>query len=221
MKAALFGRVKWTVGDRRLAAPQGIGAHGLTLRRRSSIRVGPRPSRRSRPNTPESHVTANQIFSGLEPSEAHEIFESLHEASKPAYKGTMQATASRRKLRPVFLERKTRVDRHAWMQNALAAPTNEDLAIEVLQNWLLSAHREMLGEFLDACGIVHQEGLIDDIPPQPPREKVDAAVEAICAKYSPATVKVYLHLFQPQDAQAWPDLDALLLIDPRLALKSK
>lgn len=166
-------------------------------------------------------MTAHQIFSGLEPAEAHEIFESLHEASRDAYKGAMQATAARRKLRPVFLERKPRVDRHAWVADILARPANDDLALEVLQNWVLAVHREMLGDFLDECGIRHQEGLIDDIPAQPARDKLDAAVDAICVKYPPTSVKVYLHLFQPQDAQAWPDLDALLVIDPRLALKSK
>lgn len=166
-------------------------------------------------------MTANQILAGLEPTEAHEILESLHEANRDAYKGAMQATAARRKLRGVFLERKPRVERHAWVQEQLSRPANEDLAIEVLQNWLLAAHRGMLGDFLDACGIEHKEGLIDDIPPQPPREKVDEAVDMLFSKYPPASVKVYLRLFQPVDAQAWPDLDTLLVIDSRLALKSK
>jgi hypothetical protein len=166
-------------------------------------------------------LTAHEIFSGLTPAEAHELFESLHEANKPAYKGVMQAAASRRKLRPVFLERKPRAERHQWMQGVLAQPATEELSLELLQNWLLGPQRPMLSDFLDACGIEHQEGLVDDIPAQPAREKVDAAVDAIAAKYSPLAVKVYLNLFQPTDAGAWPDLDALLVIDPRLALARK
>ncbi len=166
-------------------------------------------------------MTASEIFSGLAPAEAHELFESLHEANKPAYKGTMQVTAARRRLRSVFLERKPRVERHQWMQNALANPHNEDLGLEVLQNWLLGTHRAMLGDFLTACGFTHEDGLIDEIPPQPARETVDAAVEAIAAKHPPLAVKVYLHLFQPAGPEAWPDLDALLVIDPRLALQRK
>jgi hypothetical protein len=166
-------------------------------------------------------LTAHDIFAGLTPAEAHEFFESLHEANKAAYKGCMQVTASRRKLRPVFLERKPRVERHQWVQNALSSPANEDLGLEVLQNWLLGQQRAVLADFLDACGIAHEDGLIDDIPPQPAREKVDAAVEAIAAKHSPLAVKIYLNLFQPGGAEAWPDLDALLVIDPRLALQRK
>ena len=166
-------------------------------------------------------MTAHEIFSGLTPAEAHELLESLLEANKPAYKGVLQATATRRKLRPVFLERKPRAERHQWMQGVLGQPANEELSLEVLQNWLLGSQRGILGDFLDACGIEHQEGLIDDIPAQPARDKVDAGVEAIAAKHSPLAVKVYLNLFQPEGAGAWPDLDALLVIDPRLALLRK
>ena len=166
-------------------------------------------------------MTAHEIFSGLTPAEAHELFESLHGANKAAYKGAMQAAASRRKLRPVFLERKPRTERHVWMQGVLATPAGEELALEILQNWLLGVHRPMLGDFLDALGIAHENGLVDVIPPQPSREKVDAAVDALAAKHPPTAVKIYLNLFQPSGAEAWPDLDALLVIDPRLALIRK
>ncbi|MGH8046533.1 MAG: hypothetical protein ACREKL_04745 [Chthoniobacterales bacterium] len=166
-------------------------------------------------------MTAHDIFSGLTPAEVHELFESLHEANKAAYKGALQATAARRKLRPVFLERKPRTERHVWMQGVLSLPTNEELSLEIVQNWLLGLHRPLLADFLDALGIEHQEGLIDDIPSQPAREKLDAAVEVIAAKHPPLAVKIYLNLFQPQDAGAWPDLDALLVIDPRLSIPRK
>lgn len=163
-------------------------------------------------------MTAHDIFSGLTPAEVHEFFEAFSEANKPAYKSVLQAAAARRNLRPVFLERKPRPERHHWMQGVLGRPANEDLSLEILQNWLLSTQRPLLGDFLDACGIAHEDGLIDDIPPQPPREVVDAAVDALATKHPPLAVKIYLNLFQPADAGAWPDLDALLVIDPRLAL---
>lgn len=163
-------------------------------------------------------MTATDIFSGLTADEAHELFESLHSIHKAAYKGCMQVTASRRRLRSVFLERKPRKERHQWMQNVLSQPANEDVGLEVLQNWLLGAQRPLLGDFLTACGFAHEDGLIDEIPAQPAREVLDAAVDTIAAKHSPLAVKVYLNLFQPAGAEAWPDLDALLVIDPRLAL---
>ncbi len=165
-------------------------------------------------------MTAHEIFSRLSPEESHEIFESLHEENKAAYKGAMQVTASRRKLRSVFLERKTRPDRHRWMQNVLASKVNEDLSLELLQNWLLAQHRSMICSFLDACSITHSEGLLDDIPPQPPTATLKAAVDALFANHPPVAAKVYLHVFQPTEDETWPDLDELLATDPRLILPS-
>ncbi len=208
MKAALAGCVKW-----------GCAAAGERAGWRSGFDAPALPGFNSRTlPTLLTALTAYEIFSGLTPAEAHEFFESFSEANKPAYKSVVQATAARRNLRPVFLERKPRAERHQWMQSVLGRPGNEELSLEILQNWLLSSQRALLSDFLDACGIAHEEGLIDDIPSQPPRETVDAAVGAIAAKHSPVAVKIYLNLFQPMDAGAWPDLDALLTIDPRLAL---
>jgi len=214
MKAALAQRVKLALIFLR---------RSLALQRARAKRFDAPPSEGFNSTSLQLFLvlTAHEIFSGLTPAEAHEIFETLHEANKPAYKGIVQATAARRKLRPVFLERKPRAERHQWIQGVLASPVNEELSLEVLQNWLLGPQRQMLSDFLEACGIEHQEGLIDDIPAQPPREKVDAAVDAIAAKYSPVAVKTYLQLFQPVGAGAWPDLDALLVVDPRLALVRK
>ncbi len=214
MKAALAQRVKLALSWQRRGPVRGcVAVEAIDA------------SRSQRFNSPTlttaAILTAHEIFSGLAPAEAHELLESLHEANKPAYKGVVQATAARRKLRPVFLERKPRAERHQWMQGVLGQPASEDLALEILQNWLLGPQRAVLSDFLDALEIRHEDGLIDDIPPQPPREKVDAAVEAIAAKHPALAVKVYLNLFQPLDAGAWPDLDALLVIDPRLALIRK
>lgn len=209
MKAALPGAVK------RRASARPAPPRALTPAAASSIRGTPRDAWVA-PFFPS--VTASEIFAGLAPAEAHEFFESLHEANKSTYKGAVQLTASRRKLRPVFLERKPRVERHAWMQGVLAQPANEELGLEILQNWLLGVHRPLLADFLEACGFEHENGLVENIPPQPARETVDAAVDAIAAKHPPLAVKIYLNLFQPFGAEAWPDLDALLVIDPRLAL---
>jgi hypothetical protein len=163
-----------------------------------------------------SPVTAHAIFSQLDSSEVHSIFESLHQDQKPAYKSAMQATAARRKLRPAFLEKKPRVERHRWMQGVLSQRANEDVAMEILQTWLLSVHRPMICRFLDKCGIEHADGLMDDIPPQPPADRLHSAVDDLFESGAELPARVYLRVFQPVDDQAWPELDALLASDPRL-----
>lgn len=163
-------------------------------------------------------MNANEIFAHLTPAESHEIFEEISAGNRDAYKAAMQVTATRRRLRPVFLEKKSRPDRHEWMRSVLAMKRNEDVALELLQNWLLGQRRKMITDFLEACGLEHTEGILEEIPPQPGGAKLAAAVDGLFATNPAVAAKVYLHVFQPvEDDEAWPDLDRMLAEDPRLA----
>ncbi len=75
----------------------------------------------------------------------------------------------------------------------------------------------MIRGFLDTLAITHSDGLLDEIPPQPAAASLAAAIDGLFAANPAVAVKVYLHVFQPLDAEAWPDLDRLLASDPRLA----
>jgi len=161
-------------------------------------------------------VTGSEIFSRLSAADVHQVFESLFASDKPTYKACVQVTAQRRRLRSVFLEKKSRPERHAWMQNVLAMPANDDAATEILQNWLLGLHRPMIIEFLDACALKHENAILEDIPAQPPPDVLRNAVDTLLSQYPGPESKIYLQIFQPVGAEAWPDLDQLLASDPRL-----
>jgi hypothetical protein len=119
--------------------------------------------------------------------------------------------ATRRKLRPVFVERKPRDERNLWIREALTKSSNADLALETLQIWVLGKNERLVCDFLDALEIKHDgKGLIDELPAEPDAKKVSAAVEAILAKYSPEDVWIYLHLFAGMDTP-WPHLKGLLM----------
>ena len=62
-----------------------------------------------------------EIFSRLSPPLTNEIFAHLIENEKPVYKAMIQNIATRRKLRPIFIERKPRDERHVWLKQALSA----------------------------------------------------------------------------------------------------
>ncbi len=167
-------------------------------------------------------MNANEIFAHLTPAENHEIFEEISSENRDAYKAAMQVTATRRRLRSVFLEKKPRADRHEWMRSVLAMKRNEDVALELLQNWLLGQRRSMITDFLDACGLEHQEGILEEIPPQPDGGKLAEAVDGLFAGNPAVAAKVYLHVFQPSDEdEAWPDLDRALANDPRVAFEKE
>lgn len=160
-------------------------------------------------------MTGSEIFSRLSAADVHQVFESLFASDKATYKACVQITAQRRRLRSVFLEKKSRPERHAWMQNVLAMPANDDAATEILQNWLLGLHRSMIIEFLDACGLKHEDALLEDIPVQPKPDVLKSAIDRLLDGHPGVESRIYLQIFQPVGTEAWPDLDHLLASDPR------
>jgi hypothetical protein len=164
-------------------------------------------------------MKAHEIFQRLSEETAGEIFEHIHSSDKPAYRACLQVLATRRKLRPVVLERKRRVERHAWLHAELARKGNDDAAIEVLQTWLLGAHQSLICRFLDGLGVEHDgHGLLEVLPSEPPRDRLVAVIEALLEDQSRSALIAYLHLFCEMDIADWPTLKEILNQDSRLCL---
>jgi len=167
-------------------------------------------------------MQAHEIFQHLSPAGSAALFEHLYTDDRPAYRAAAQILAARRKLRPVFVERKPRPERDQWLHEALSRKTNEDAALEVLQAWLLGAHRPMICAFLDEMGVHHDgKGLIDNLPDQPPEAKLNGAIDHLLEQNNPEVVAVYLHLFEYMEPERWPRLSALLQADSRLSLSAQ
>lgn len=166
-------------------------------------------------------LSPNEIFARMPAETAFQLLNFLGETEKPLYKATIDSLAKQRKLRPVFVERKPKNDRNAWLQSALGRKQNEGVAAHLLQIWLVGLHKQLLCDFLDALGISHDEnGTIDNLPPSPPKEKLQEAVNTLFSKHEPSVVAVYLHAFQAFDENGWQPLEEILQEDPRLKLGS-
>ena len=163
-------------------------------------------------------LTSHELFGFMSPALALDILTYLYETDKPLYRATLGAVAEARKLRPVFLERQPRPQRHALMLATLARPALDLVAGNVLRAWLLKKHKQMLADFLDALGITHQEGVVEELPSAMDDAKVRAAVDALLGKYPPEAVAVYLHAFSEMNTVGWPHLKTMLESDPRLQL---
>ena len=163
--------------------------------------------------------TPNEIVSLMPAATAQQLFEFLQAQDKPLYKATIDSLAQQRKLRPIFVERKPKLERYQWMKEALGRKQNDGVAAHLLQIWLIGAHKQLLCDFLDALNIAHDEnGTIDELPPAPSKEDLSKAVDALLAKNDPTIVAVYLNAFQALDDKGWETLSELLAEDERLKL---
>ncbi len=164
-------------------------------------------------------MTPHEIFAAISRERAFAIFNFFQEKEKPLYKAAIESLAKQRKLRPVFLERKPRLERHEWMLEALGKKTNEGLGAQLLQIWLVSQQTKLLCDFLDSLGIKHDEnGTVDSIPADPGREALETAISQLLASHDPEVVAIYLNAFQALDEEGWPTLEAILGSDPRLQI---
>jgi hypothetical protein len=160
-----------------------------------------------------------EIFGKISPELTNEIFSYLLDSEKLVYKAMIQNIASRRKLRPVFIERKPKNDRHLWLQQALSLKNADDIAMQLLQIWLLGAQREMICEFLDSLGIEHDgKGVVENLPGAPSRERLNETITKLLEKHSREVVAVYLHAFQGMDETGWAVLDEALATDSQISL---
>ncbi len=166
-------------------------------------------------------MTASELFAGLMPEQAASLLGEIRETNRPLLQSATAVLAGRRKLRPAFIDKKAVPERLAWVAGELARKANADVAIEILQGWLFAARQPMLLAFLDSLGVSHDgEGLIEDLPAEPPREKVVAAVENILSTNPAWAVSVYLRLFVQMDDSGWTALRELIESDSRLKLSN-
>jgi hypothetical protein len=163
-------------------------------------------------------MKSHEIFRQMSSQTAVELLTYLQNEHKPIYNAAVQGLANQRNLRAVFVQRKPPDERYSWLKAALGRGISETIAGHVLQAWLLGENKAMLCDFLDAMEIKHSEdGTIDELPPEPPKEKIANAVAQLLAKYPAERVAIYLHAFRDMDGSVqWSALDQILAQEPRL-----
>jgi hypothetical protein len=79
----------------------------------------------------------------------------------------------------------------------------DPMAARALVIYHLAAQREMMGAFLDALGIAHENGLIQDDGVKPAPERIGPAVQLISERYPAEHVALYLDTLLCQDPDTW------------------
>jgi hypothetical protein len=163
-------------------------------------------------------LTSHELF-GFMPAElAQRILSETHANDRETYRATLNAVAQNRKVRPVFLERQARPDRHKQMVSTLARPTMDAAAGTLLRAWLLKNQQALLVDWLDALGLSHQEGVVESLPDTIEEAKIKAGIDAVLAKHPRDVVSVYLQAFNSMNQTKWTALDDALRSDERLQL---
>lgn len=163
-------------------------------------------------------LTAHELFGFMSPELSRSIIDFTAENDRDLYRATLASVADAKKVRPVFLERKSKTDRHQDMAQMLSKPRLDLAAGTLLRGWLIKKNNLMLTTFLDALGVEHKEGAVDDLPPAMDTEKLKAAITTLLEKFPQEEVAVYLNAFYSMNEVPWDNLKQMLQEDPRLQL---
>jgi hypothetical protein len=164
-------------------------------------------------------MTSYEMFAMMPQPLGNRILEEMAGEDKGFYRGILDAVAQARKVRVVYLERQPRTDRHAFVVATLARPSMEPSAANLLRTWFLKKQNQLLIDFLDALGVPHEKGIVEDLPEKVEDEKVKAAVDTLLGKHPPEVVSLYLHSFLRLNDVHWHNLEEMLFEDPRLEFK--
>jgi hypothetical protein len=116
--------------------------------------------------------------------------------------------AQQKKFRPktvvgLDLDRKSR-------HLASLASLPDAVAARVLVLYHLAEQRPLMGRFLDALGIEHENGVIKEDSVKPDPAKLAPAVAEISREFPAEDVRLYLTTLLCQDPETWGDLKDLV-----------
>lgn len=110
------------------------------------------------------------------------------------------------RFRPQAVKKLPMAQRAKRARSILESGRSTDLAYEVFGAYLIKNRRDLVTGFLDATGVEHKDGMIEDIEKgQPDSAKLAAAVKELDTKFPPEDVTLYLALA----AEQWPDVAGL------------
>jgi ABC-type antimicrobial peptide transport system ATPase subunit len=104
------------------------------------------------------------------------------------------------------------------MVATLARPALDVAAGGLIRAWLLKKQKAVLVDFLDALGIKHEDGVVENLPAEMDDAKLKSAVAALLARHPQEVVAVYLNAFNEMNEANWANLKTMLESDPRLQL---
>ena len=165
-------------------------------------------------------MKSHEIFSAADPAVLTEILDWFRANDRNVYKSAVSTLAANRKLRPVFVQKKSLAEQYSWIHKTLQIKACDDIGDQILQAYLLAGQQSMLGMFCDGMGIPHdgKGSVVGDLPKALDKERLDATVDKLVDVFDPKIFTLYLHCFNMQRAGGYPTLTEKIESDARLRL---
>ncbi len=138
---------------------------------------------------------------------SEERFLAIYEAlSQQGYGPLDGEVAKLLKFRPQAIKKIPLAKRAKLAKSWIEQKQNGELCYELFGTYLVRTKKELVTGFLDATGVPHEDGMIEDIErAKPDPAKIPAAVQELEGKFGADDVTLYLALCTEQ----WPGVPEL------------
>ena len=161
-------------------------------------------------------LNSYELLGFISPDLSNRILTDTAEDNREVYDATLTGVAKLRRMRPQFLKRQPKPGRHKLVIESLKRPSFEETATQLLSGWLIKHQVEMLKQFLDALKIDHEDGVVENLPPEVSDGDLNAAIDILLSTHDREIVILYLHAFHSMNDAGWSNLEALLENDHRV-----
>lgn len=156
-------------------------------------------------------MRAHQVFAAMSPERAVALMETLREHAPLAFAQALAVASAAMRARPRYLASRPLEKQAEAARRAFARVSSADAAEQILATYFLECRTALLEEWLDALGLAHEKGVLEDDSPEAPEAgTLGEAVARFRKGDDPEERDLLLRAFAAQSAIDWPDLDALL-----------
>lgn len=165
-------------------------------------------------------MKAHELYTAVDPAFVSQILDWFRANDKNVYRSAVATLATNRKLRPVFVEKKSMAEQYAWIHKTLKLKPCDTIGEHLLQAYLMAGQQSLLAMFCDGMGIPHdgKGSVVGDLPKKLDPERLNTTIDRLIDIFEPRLLTVYLHCFNMQKQDGWPELTAKLESDERLTL---
>lgn len=165
-------------------------------------------------------MKAYEIYSAVDPSIVNQMLDWFRAHDRNVYKSAVASLAEKRKLRPVFVEKKTMPEQYAWIHKTLKINACNTIGEHLMQAYLMAGQQSLLAMFCDGMGIPHdgKGSVVGELPKKLDTERLNSTIDKLIEIFDPKLITLYLRCFNLQVANGWPELSDKLASDPRLTL---
>ncbi|MDP0490779.1 MAG: hypothetical protein Q7Q71_07005 [Verrucomicrobiota bacterium JB023] len=168
-------------------------------------------------------MKAHDLYKNTDPDLIEDMFRWMRDNDRNLYKTSLASLASVKKLRPVFLQKKSVSDQIAYMRKTLSLRTQDLVGEHLFQVWFMKGQQDLLRTFCDRMEIEHDGNgqVTGELPKELDATKLEETVNRLLEMFDPRLVTLYLHVFNMQTEQGWDNLSKALEEDSRLSLTNQ